>query len=166
MKKCKTSIGNKISISNKTYATLNNRFLDRIGSKNDRYDIDKASKEDCLDSDGNPIKGPRPIVIIWSNKYHDKVIAIPETSIKGSERNPRFKTSEGNYWKYDVLILEKNKIPKTPIWKKFKKDELNEFKNSWKISKKTKSYEYLEKKMLKYDSQSKQKLIDELLKNK
>ncbi len=91
------SKGNKINISIKAYATLYNRFLDRIESKKDRYSFDKVNQQNQQG------KGPRPIVVIWSNKFHDKVIACSETTSKTNyNKKYSYKVSINGkivYWK-------------------------------------------------------------------
>ena len=154
------STGNKICIRNESYANLNNEFLNEIYSNKERYSLDKARKED------ESGKGPRPLVIIWSNKYSNKVIAIPETTkYREPDKTPLFISPESTqkYWQYNVLILDKKDVViyKNHIWYKFKKDVINEFIESWKDVGLKVSYNYLKSKINEYEAEVRKEIIKE-----
>ena len=130
--------GNKISITIDYYAYLHNEFIKNLGLDKNKellYSSEKVNKDK---KDG---KKSRPIIIIWSNKFSNKIIAVPETTkYKDPNKIPSFESPEWDeknmkrYWKYDVLVFnsEDIKLYKNYVFKKIKKDVINEFLESWK----------------------------------
>lgn len=154
--------GNEVSISNKSYATLYNRFLRRIESSLRIYDIEEAIQHDS-------IKGPRPVVIIWSHQHSDFMLALPmTTSDSDFVKKYCYKMSDNRYIKYEVLKLDKRRTPlvNKHVWGHVTANEIKEIKREWKKSHFNKSYFYLEMQINKLSNNAKDRMIEEMLREK
>lgn len=159
-------IGNTIAISNRAYAMKYNSYLDLIKSKKERYKEELAIKQT---KEG---KGPRPIVVIWSNKYHKRVLAVSKTTSKSEYnlKNTFYEEENNDFWKYEILDLNISTTDikhNNKIWKRHSREKVNLFLNSWSENNLNKiGYEKIKNLINQYELESKEKFIKELLKNK